>query len=130
MSTDPPPKRRTWIGKWIRDETFWRETTSQVLAGLIVLAFGAVVAAASGLIDWSIVWLIGRVVLGFAIFLAVLIVPAWIVGASVNRRMRGRNRERIDRFWAVGFVVCITEIGALVVDAAVINPLFDFLLHP
>jgi hypothetical protein len=42
------PKRRTWVGEWIRSEAFWRDVTSRALSGLIVLALGALAAGVLG----------------------------------------------------------------------------------
>jgi len=47
------PRKRTWVGEWVRSESFWRDVVSRALAGLIVLLVGTAVAAVLGIIPWS-----------------------------------------------------------------------------
>jgi len=66
-------KKQAWVIQWAKSESFWRDVASRALAGLIVVAAGAIGAAVLGLID------LGQLI-QFCIALAVVILAAVIVG--------------------------------------------------
>ena len=44
--TPVPPS--AWLGKWVREESFWREMTTRTLSGLLVAAVVALAAIFAG----------------------------------------------------------------------------------
>jgi hypothetical protein len=64
----PEPKRtRSQIVRgWFREESFWRDVTTRTVAGLIVLALGALAVGLVGILD---IWVVLRVLFAIGTFL-------------------------------------------------------------
>jgi len=110
-----PATRRTWVGEWMRSEAFWRDVASRSLSGVIVVGFGAGVAAAAGFVPWEPTW---RFVLLFGIVIAasaVLLIWSTRIMVGVTslfaRRFSltsvGRDRVAVAMF----FLYCLFFMG-------------------
>ncbi len=46
-------KTQSWLARWIHDESFWKDVTSQALGGLVVVVIAFIVAGLSGILGPS-----------------------------------------------------------------------------
>ena len=117
---EPKPERRTWVGRWVRDELWWRDVASQAIAGSIVLLIGAVAAGILGLVPVAMVLRIVGL-LAVVIVMPILTIRFAFVMAETGVRFtkwskRG-GRARAAFGWIVTIVVSFAFAGLLTVIA-------------
>ena len=118
-------KRHTWMGEWVRSESFWKDVTSRTFAGVIVVVVTGLFA---GMIGWavsdSVRPVFAAAVVGFGLLLATIAVIA-----SVTRLWLWATRSRKDfalmlLFLAIG-VTCLSLSALLGPGLTLINWVFE-----
>lgn len=124
-----PVVKRTWVGKWVRSESFWQDVTSRALSGLLVGLAGVLVATGGGFIQPGIALKIAlSVVVVIAIIVTANLIINTIASEMVNtmvwlRRVLGRRlppdkaRRRafvVGILLAVLFTIAIVFTGLLI----------------
>jgi hypothetical protein len=84
MTDATPERKRTWVGRWVRSESFWQDVTSRTLSGVIVGLIGLVAVGALGIIDFKAVGVVGFVVLVVMVLLVALGAWALLIGRLLN----------------------------------------------
>lgn len=116
--SDAEPKRRTWVGEWVRSEAFWRDVTSRALSGLIVLALGALTAGVLGYVAASTVL---RLVLSLATMSGAILtfvgslalLNRW-AGRAEKRRRAARKSVNVVSIWFLLLMILILAVVAVV----------------
>lgn len=94
MAKAEPKRTRSQIVRgWFREEAFWRDVTTRTVAGLIVLAIGALAVALVGIVD---IWVVLRVLFAMAAIFGSFVLFVLFANKVASPVVEAADRRRRD----------------------------------
>ncbi|MBI5160539.1 MAG: hypothetical protein HY996_03855 [Micrococcales bacterium] len=103
--------RRPWVLKWIRQETFWRDVTTQALGGSVVVVIAFIASGAAGLVDERIAARVGLLIFTLtAMSAAMIAVSAWLGTHVAEPLLKIQVLWKRRMFFAIYVVLFLTAM--------------------
>lgn len=123
--TIEPEKRHTWLGEWVRAESFWKDVASRTFSGVIVVIITGLFA---GMIGWavsdSVRPIFAAAAVGLGLTLAAIAIIVVVSRLWLWSRRTGKDYSTILLLLMIG-VTCLTLSALLGPGLELVNTVFE-----
>jgi hypothetical protein len=116
----------TWVGKWARDEAFWKDVTANTTAGVLLILITAMFAVGSGL--WSVPNVRNVILVGLVLVVGLVTTGILMLIATIwIKPKRFNTRKGLEALWTIFHMIVL--FGLLAVYMFGVNALGKWILQ-